>query len=84
MVLGKVTVDGAREAFEDSFGRYLSINWPESGQLFAVDDESDTVVNPEVVQHVCTLDNWTLHPDFLKEYPHLEALVPIRGIEERR
>lgn len=84
MVLGQVSIDGIRDAFEDAFGRYISISWPETGKLFAVDDMCDTVVNPEFELHVCTLENWTLHADFLKEYPRLEGLVPIRGDERMR
>lgn len=78
MVLGSVSIDGIREAFDADFGHHLSVNWPASKSLLVADDTRSTALHPDFERHVCTEENWSLDADFARKYPHLAPLVRIR------
>lgn len=78
MVLGSVSIDDIRGAFDADFEQHVSVNWPASKSLLVADDMRNTVLHPEFERHVCTEENWSLDSGFARKYPHMAPLVRIK------
>lgn len=70
------------EMFFMPFTSGMSVNWPydPTDCLISTSDKEDPIINPVFERHIRRLDNWSVGPVLMEQYPDLQDTARVKAV----
>jgi hypothetical protein len=74
------------EMFFMPFTVGLSVNWPydPTDCLISTSEKEDPIINPVFERHIRRLDNWSVSPLLMENFPDLADTAKVKAVEHRK
>jgi len=74
------------ELFFMPFTVGLSVNWPydPTDCLISTSDKEDPIINPVFERHIRRLENWSVSPLLMENFPDLVETARVKAVEHRK
>jgi hypothetical protein len=74
------------ELFFMPFTSGMSVNWPydPTDCLISTSEKEDPIINPVFERHIRRLENWSVAPILMEQYPDLQDTARVKAVVEHR